>query len=682
MLPEPGWRGALIACLVILPASVRLWTGRSLARSADDAALGERLLATQRINSLALVFSIALLFVISRRWWLWLPMLVAYTAAAYPLRRSLYEETWSLGGYLSFTGRLLLGSVGFWIVLALAPAIVWSAGMRDWIAAAILGTLLFVWQAWQGELLRGLVRTRPLENPVLRPRFEGLARRCGIPVPRFEQVDLHGGVIANAVALASTRGSAVVFTDTLLARLEPDESAAICAHELAHIEHFTPQRLRRIALVTSAFIVAGVSLPVIARLADLHALIMWVSWGTALLLALMWLARDRQRNETSSDLRAVAITGDGEALVRALTKGYTISRMPRRLHPQYERQATHPSLARRIRDIRRAAGATPATLAAETRLMAPDASTSVTFGAGHLNWQEGEAALHSLSYAHLSELRVHPKRDGCATLVAVERSGRRWEMPLLDVDVARAQAVLDIVDERLSDALPRSSVWPRVSRVLAALLALLTLPLGSISAVLVAVLAFVRPASALIGAAGASGLTAAILALRGEGIGGNTLAISFGILSGTVGVSLLIAATATLREAATSGAREPRWGSWLMVMGFFAIASVALVLTQASSVVRLHLWARAIQSAAVLPIACAGALAFSRPRSWIGAAVAGAIGLGAFSAGSVVFLDAFGRDTLLVSAPLLRQTVLTNAPRSELSLDFAASDLRLSTTGR
>lgn len=45
-----------------------------------------------------------------------------------------------------------------------------------------------------------------------------------------------------------------MFTDTLLARLEADECAAICAHEISHLEHFNPRRLRRLNLITYALI--------------------------------------------------------------------------------------------------------------------------------------------------------------------------------------------------------------------------------------------------------------------------------------------------------------------------------------------------------------------------------------------------------------------------------------------
>jgi heat shock protein HtpX len=683
MLPESLAGIALAVGLALVPAGVRLRTGRSLVRAIDDPAIGERLLGVQRVNSFALAVAIALLIFLSPRWWIFPLMFVAYVGAAFPLRRALYEETWSFPRYMSFIGRLLLGTVGIWIALACAPLIVSAAGRLDWLAAIALGAVLLLWNVRSGEVLRSLMRARPLADPELRARFEALARSCAIPTPRFEQVDMRGGVLANAVALASLRGSAIVFTDTLLARLEPDEASAICAHELAHLEHFTPRRLRHLALVVSGLVVLGVSLPVLARGAGVPALVMWSGWLGALLAALIWIARDRQKNETKSDTRAVALIGDPEALVRALTKGYAISRMPRRLHPDFEKHATHPSLARRIRDIRRAGGIEPAALPEEARLAAPDASTTITFEKDRLIWREGDASLHSLGYSHLSELRVDARRNGAATLVAVERNGRRWEMPLLDIDVARAQAVLDVVDGQLSDAAARRpSNWSRTARALAMVAAIFAIPLAAFSSLLVSILALIRPVPAMLAAAGAAALTAAALAARDDIADTVPARMAIAIITTAIGVMLGISAIGVRRhENARQQHHEVGW--FPAVIGVLAALSVALVALEATSAVRLHVSTRSAHSAAVLPLACVGALLFWRPRGWrIASLLGAALGLAVIAIGSVAFLDAFGRDPLLVQAPPLGVRVVNSAPIAEVRLDFPVSELRLSPSGR
>jgi hypothetical protein len=306
--------------------------------------------------------------------------------------------------------------------------------------------------------MRLALRSEPIADPALLARFTALADRCRALRPLFEHVNLRGGAIANAVALASMRRPAVVFSDTLLARLDHDEAAAICAHELAHLEYYDPLRLRRIGAVNVLLIVTGAALAPAARLAGLSSTVIpLVPWLALFMTVLILRARDRQRNETASDLRAVELTGDAETLVRALTKLHTFARVPRRLDAQHEQHATHPSLARRIRDIRKAAGVGPLPTVDGATFTGADRRTVVAFQEDRLNWSEGEAVTHSLSYAHLSELRLHARYAGPPALIAVERSGRRWEMALAAEDVARAQAVLDRVDGRLPDPVPPPS---------------------------------------------------------------------------------------------------------------------------------------------------------------------------------------------------------------------------------
>jgi Zn-dependent protease with chaperone function len=87
-------------------------------------------------------------------------------------------------------------------------------------------------------------------------------------------------------------------------------------------------------------------------------------WPIVVLIAVAAMVRDRQKHETASDLRAVALTGNAEALVRGLVKLHAMARVPRRWDADLERHMSHPSLKRRIQDIRAAAGTPPAALGA------------------------------------------------------------------------------------------------------------------------------------------------------------------------------------------------------------------------------------------------------------------------------------------------------------------------------
>ena len=130
---------------------------------------------------------------------------------------------------------------------------------------------------------------------------------------------------------------------------------AIFAHEVAHLEHFHGATLKKFFWIGVAFITAAVTIaPLLRTYAPQYA---WLIWGWPLVAVsyTVILMQSRQKHETQSDLRAVALTGDPDALVRGLTKLHALARMPRRLDPNVEVTASHPSLARRIQAIRAAA---------------------------------------------------------------------------------------------------------------------------------------------------------------------------------------------------------------------------------------------------------------------------------------------------------------------------------------
>ena len=85
-----------------------------------------------------------------------------------------------------------------------------------------------------------------------------------------------------------------------------------------------------------------------------------------------WRVRDRQHHETESDLRAVALTGDPDALARALTKIHAYAHLPRRVDAEHEQQASHPSLARRIKAIRSATPGERPRVAANATFLSAD----------------------------------------------------------------------------------------------------------------------------------------------------------------------------------------------------------------------------------------------------------------------------------------------------------------------
>ena len=123
---------------------------------------------------------------------------------------------------------------------------------------------------------------------------------------------------------------------------------------------------------------------------------------------------------------------------------------------------------------------------------------------------------HSLSYTHLTELRVDARPGRASRLVAIGAAARRWEMGLAGADIARLQAVLDVVDGRLADP-PRQG--PRtldlnIQKTAVLMAAAMVLVLSQVTVAFVAFLAWVKPSLPLLAGAGLAALTAAGLVLR------------------------------------------------------------------------------------------------------------------------------------------------------------------------
>lgn len=642
--------------------------------------LPERLHAARVRRGATFGAALVLLAVVSVRALVWsLPlMLVVLLIAAYPLRRALFAETWGLTTYAWFFMRLNVSVWGFWLMLPAAPFVAQAAGSWDWLVALLLGAFMLGFNARYAESLRFILQVRPVDDPVLTTRFQALVHKSGMPMPRFECVPLHGGVIANALALPSLRGSSVLFSETLLDRLEPDETVAICAHELAHLEHFNHAFLRRLNIENIALILSGMVLAPAARLADLSSfLVPQGIWLLALLAVLVRRAKNRQRNETASDLRAVHLCGDAEALVRGLTRLYTMARLPRRFDQQHERQATHPSLARRIRDIRAAAGMATTALGTATTLAGADGLTSVTFQPDSLVWCESEGATHTMKYAYLSELRVRARGSRPPSLVAVERAGRRWEMTLAQDDLARAQAVLDIVDGSLPEQAAPPSVWPKISRAVLMLGAMIGLASGQLAMAIVVLLAILQPAAPLVAAAGIAAMAAAAVLFRHDGFDGGPFA-ELGLMLGVLGIVLLFVAR-TKRDESVSA----RAALAVASLGVFAALAVTTFLMGGTDPIRLHKSAQSITAAPVLLLAFAGALTLWRSKTAKYAAIP-VIALAAATTGAAAtsFLDRFGDDIFIAPAPPLQWTEASGPVIGEFTVPVTGDSLRLSPRGR
>lgn len=102
-----------------------------------------------------------------------------------------------------------------------------------WCAFNLL--VLFVYPTWIAPLFNTFT---PLEDAALKERIEALLSRCGFSSSGLFVMDgskrsAHG----NAYFTGFGRTKRIVFFDTLLGKLQPEEVEAVLAHELGHFHH-------------------------------------------------------------------------------------------------------------------------------------------------------------------------------------------------------------------------------------------------------------------------------------------------------------------------------------------------------------------------------------------------------------------------------------------------------------
>jgi len=537
---------SLAALLVVMPAAYAWWSGRKIVRSLDDRALAELLQARQRRVSQVTVFSVgvSLLAVGALPAILALPGLLV---AQYPVRRAVYGEEWSLPQYVAYTIRSSVANAGLVIFALLAPTQL-ARGVRAWIPGATLASvalalgtgalcaiLVLVWNRWFTRIWLWLQRGSPLEadaaHAALLPRLHAVLDRAADRLsrrPSIHRFGVKGGRIVNAFALPSLYEPAVAIGDTLLDTLDADETTAIFAHEVAHHEYFDAARLRTrhrgfvgvallVTLLPALLIATGPDSDIAVSIAFLFVLAALVMRGQA----------PKQHQETASDLRAVELTNDPEALIRALTKLHLLTRQPRRWAKEVEHASTHPSLARRIQAIRAHTTLEPTPLGAPTVIASTTAGSYVVLDRERAYWLDGVPAgtpndlvslrerassYRAMTYPELAELRLVATR-GRRTLCATDLDGHSWSVDVREADVAVVEDALDAVDSRLGARRLEPAVQRKsTARALAfALLIAVLLGGGTTGVTIPALAALLAPTTASLAALGAMGATGLLL---------------------------------------------------------------------------------------------------------------------------------------------------------------------------
>ena len=605
---------------------------------------------------------------------------VSVLAGGFRARKAVFDETWSFASYLAHALRFWLGLVGSFVLIASIPWAMAISGDDAFEVGIALGAAAWLWVLTGPLVFRRLVRARPLDGPEaegLAPLFSRILERAKCRAPAIYVAEARGGSWVNAFALPAVRRPGVLFTRGFLGALTIEETAAIFAHEVAHLEHFQPRKV----LLGRALALVLVVLPIFLWAGPLSDFLRgweWI-WPIAFLIAFAARAGKSRAHESESDRRALELSADPDALVSGLTKLHSLNRLSRRWDAAYEALSTHPSLARRIRAIRAVSGKQVPEEELEVIFRAADGSDrAVLFDAARVHWlrgvpEDGEDLLarseerRSYRYENIVELRLQGERE----LVMKDKPGETARMAVGAEDVSAMEQVLDRVDGLLSDT-PTTAEAP-TGRIWSVVLGLLGL-IPSISWVVAALAAtaLARPWFTTLLALGASGLASAV-ALPDPWWRSSSLALA--------GIACLVVAA---RKRGVPRSRSEILLAALVPFALVILSSLGAAGAFVSSLPAMHasLWAGENPSAFVGLVAIAGVLAsLPRPTARLGAALALVAALGLAFIGSSAFRQRFGGDLFAgPGAPIpVSEASLTRI--REVTVPGGASRLWLSPAG-
>ena len=592
------FRQILVVLAALVPGIAAWWTGRPLARLTDDPALPELLWARRQRGNRIVAGSVVAIILIGGYAAFWgLPLLLAgLVVGGHPLRRALGINVGGIHRQLWYSAKSVVGGLGFWILLVTTPQIVvaldprqhaWSLGI-----VAVIVVVLFAWEHWSPRIWLWFHDAEPLAGESVLQHIAVVTERSGMAQPAVLKIGGAGTRLMNAFAFPHVRHPAIGMGNALVELLEPDEVAAIYAHELSHIEQYSPRRARRAHLVTRALILVAVALPLgLLWLAPSFIQWTWIAWMVLFTGGLFARGRHTKHDETTSDLRAAALCGDAETVVRALIKVHVHGFIPRRWAVDFERGATHPSLARRIQSLRgegEGEAANPPVAATDGATFLPTAreGSVVVFERTRASWFDGvpsgtsrdldalrthATSARTVAWPELIELRVET-RGGERFLKAAHRNGDSWGVPLAPDQVAATQRALDVVDVRLHRELTKRPLG--IGRLVAWALVAVTFWVSQVSVVLLpAVVAAFRPSTAIYAALGAMAVASGLAGVVREWLAFAEFAPKYVVLLALGGAALTVAWHRTRREQRRDGAATALW----ILGGAAGLALVAIV---------------------------------------------------------------------------------------------------------
>jgi heat shock protein HtpX len=297
------------------------------------------------------------------------------------MRRLALRVSMVLVGFVVLLVYLVGAAVAFLLVRSLVPTAVDLTGT---VVAVVVTTVVFAALSYRLGTARTLASLDAVpvprqQAPRLHRRLDALTERMDVSQPVLYVASLSA---PNALALGGAREGALVLDRSLFRLLNEAELSAIVAHELAHLESRDSfvQTLALTCFRTLLGLFVVLLLPVSLLVRGVGRGLAWAvgrpaNWpgnpvdrlhrgGARLLLALLVgvtvvVRAHSRRREFAADDRAVEVTGDPLALVRALRRIERAGR-PRRglLSPLYVHTdepdrltrllATHPPMDDRV----------------------------------------------------------------------------------------------------------------------------------------------------------------------------------------------------------------------------------------------------------------------------------------------------------------------------------------------
>ncbi len=263
--------------------------------------------------------------------------------------------------------RLKATLLGLFFAILAIEALYWTVrnfGEYWWVVLWVLaiGFSLLVGFLGPVVLLPLFYRVTELRDPDLRERLQGLSTKAGvraIGVYEFRSSAKTERGTAAVAGLGRTRR--ILLSDHILREYEAQEVEGILAHELAHHAHRDVARSLLLSaslsivalLLMDRLVLATMGIYGIASLEQVANLPLFILFGSLFYTLTGPLSRAfSRRREALADQRGAKLSGDPEAMARALVKLHDRSLGLADPHPWIERLFySHPSGSRRVRSL-------------------------------------------------------------------------------------------------------------------------------------------------------------------------------------------------------------------------------------------------------------------------------------------------------------------------------------------